>query len=215
MREPIHPPRMMMEDRIRREPDCGRDPHARSRLANGLHSMRRGTLSARGDNMHSRLGWLVAVSCVAVTASASPGPHITVLDFEGPHRLADAAQHLVLTTLAANYDIIPAKRWEAASSSSSDPVRWSQAAKAAGVDAVIEGWIDPDGLPHTMTVSVRDASNGRQIDTIAVEISEQGVVSAEQTRNSRTSSTTPSAGSTPRRNPSRSASNVRIRPANP
>jgi hypothetical protein len=131
--------------------------------------------------MQIRLGWLLAVSCVAVTASASPGPHVTVLDFEGPSRLADAAQHLVLATLAAAYDIIPAKRWEAARRSSGPP-EWSLAAKAAGVDAVIEGWIDPEGSTHTMTVSVREASTGRQIDTIEVKISDQGVVSDEQTR---------------------------------
>jgi hypothetical protein len=122
------------------------------------------------------------VFCAAATASANPA-HVTVLDFEGPSRLADAARQLVIATLAEGYDIV-AKRWEVASSSTaSGPLQWSAAAKAAGVDAVIEGWIDPDGgATHTMTVAVRDASTGRQIDTISIEISDQGAVSDEQTR---------------------------------
>jgi hypothetical protein len=131
--------------------------------------------------MQIRLGWILAVVCVAATASASPRPHITVLDFEGPHRLADAGRHLVMSALGNRYDIVAAKRWELAhSSTASGPLKWTAMAKAAGVDAVVEGWIDP--VTHAMTVVVRDAASGRQIDTIAVPISEQAVVGDDQIR---------------------------------
>ena len=43
-------------------------------------------------------------------------------------------------------------------------------AKQAGVDAVIEGWVQDEGRHHVMTVAVRDASTGNEIDTIACKL---------------------------------------------
>jgi hypothetical protein len=56
-----------------------------------------------------------------------------------------------------------------------DAQQWSTAAKATGIDAIVDGWVAADGVrTPTMTVEVRDASTGRQIDTITVRIGNDG-----------------------------------------
>ncbi len=125
-----------------------------------------------------------AVLATAATADAKPTKRVAILDFEGPRLLADSGHAAVQTVLNDQYDIVSTKRWEAAKMAAAGrgPLQWSTAAKAAGVDAVVEGWIDPEGMrTHTMTIAVRDAMTGRQIDTVSVKITDKGVVSDEAT----------------------------------
>ena len=128
-----------------------------------------------------RIHHLSLAALLAFTASADARPrHIAVLDFDGPRILADAGRGAVVNVLGEQYDLVPTKRWEQAKMASlgRGPLQWSSAAKQAGVDAVIEGWVDPEGMrAHTMTIAVRDASTGRQIDTVSVKISDKGVIS--------------------------------------
>lgn len=135
--------------------------------------------------MHVRLASIVVVVCIAMAASASPKQRVTVLDFEGPTQLADKARDVVVKILGDRCDLVPPRNWMAAKMTtvSRGPLPWAAAAKSAGVDAVVEGWVDPDGVhTHDMTVAVRDASTGEQIDTISVKISDQGAISDDQTR---------------------------------
>lgn len=130
-----------------------------------------------------RIAWVVAVLVVATTAAASPKRRVTVLDFDGPRKLADQAQRIVVTVLGDRYDIVSPKRWEAARSSTGGPRQWATAAKTAGIDNVIEGWVDPKGTRmHSMNVVVRSAPNGREIDSVSVKISETGVISDDRIR---------------------------------
>jgi len=132
-----------------------------------------------------RIHHLSFAALLALAASADARPrHIAVLDFDGPRLLADAGRGAVVNVLGEQYDLVPTKRWEQAKMASlgRGPLQWSSAAKSAGVDAVIEGWVDPEGMrAHTMTVAVRDASTGRQIDTVSVKISDKGVISDAST----------------------------------
>jgi hypothetical protein len=123
---------------------------------------------------------IMAAVLLATTASADAKPRrVAILDFSGPRTLADAGRSAVVTVLS-DYDVVSTKRWLAAKMAADGrgPLQWSTAAKSAGVDAVVEGWVDPDGMrTHSMTVAVRDASTGRQIDTVSVRISDTGQVS--------------------------------------
>ncbi|HEY1814418.1 MAG TPA: hypothetical protein VGG74_18830 [Kofleriaceae bacterium] len=128
---------------------------------------------------------ILAALVLATTASASADPRlrrVVILDFSGPRTLADAARSTVVTVLDSSYDVVATKRWLAAKMANDGrgPMQWSMAAKSAGVDAVLEGWVDPDGMrTHSMTVAVRDATTGRQLDTVSVRISDTGQVSDE------------------------------------
>jgi hypothetical protein len=122
-------------------------------------------------------------SCLVATAHASP-KRVVVIDFEGPRKLADPARAIVLKVLGDRYDVVSSKRWQVAmmATPSHGPLDWASAAKAAGVDAIIEGWVDPEGgRTHPMTIAVLEASSGKQIDTVTVLMSDQGVVSDDAT----------------------------------
>ena len=130
-----------------------------------------------------RLGWIALVLCLVATAHASP-KRVVVIDFEGPRKLADPARAIVLKALGDRYAVVSSKRWQAATMAtpSHGPLDWAGAAKAAGIDAIIEGWVDPEGgRTHAMTIAVREASSGKQIDTITVRMSDQSVVSDDDT----------------------------------
>jgi hypothetical protein len=133
-----------------------------------------------------RIHHLSLAALLALTASADAKPrHIAIVDFDGPRALADAGRAAVVSVLGETYDLVSTKRWEAAKMANvgRGPMQWSSAAKQSGVDAIVEGWVDPEGMrTHTMTVAVRDASTGRQIDTVSVKISDKGVVSEDATR---------------------------------
>jgi hypothetical protein len=127
--------------------------------------------------------FIIAAVLAASAASADAKPRrIAILDFEGPRLLADQGRSTVVQVLNDSYDVVSTKRWEAAKMASvgRGPQQWSTAAKATGASAVVDGWVDPQS--HSMIVAVRDAWNGRQIDTIAVKIGEHGEIADEQTR---------------------------------
>jgi hypothetical protein len=119
---------------------------------------------------------LLASLAVAATADAKPR-RVVVLDFDGPRSLADTGRSTVMSLLGDQYDVIATKRWESARAQAAGhgPQQWRQAAKQAGVDAVIEGWVQDEGRHHVMTVAVRDAATGNEIDTITVKLGDRGV----------------------------------------
>ena len=109
-------------------------------------------------------------------ADAKPR-RIVVLDFDGPRSLADIGRSTVMSLLGDQYDVVATRRWETARAQAAGhgPQQWRQASKQAGVDAVIEGWVQDEGRHHVMTVAVRDASTGNEIDTITVKLGDSGV----------------------------------------
>jgi len=118
------------------------------------------------------------LSASAATASAKPR-RVVVLDFDGPRGLADSGREEVVTLLGEQYDIVATKRWEdaraAAQQRAHGPQTWSRAAKKSGVDAVIEGWIQDEGRHKVLTVAVREAASGNEIDTVSVKLSQKGL----------------------------------------
>src|SRR4051794_36480736 len=107
---------------------------------------------------------LTAAALVAATGAAEAKPRrVVVLDFDGPHQLADSTRSTVVALLGEQYDVVSTKRWETARADSSvhskGPASWNEAARKAGVDAVIEGWVQS----KTLNVLVRDASTGNEI----------------------------------------------------
>ena len=125
--------------------------------------------------MLTRAVGLLVLFCAITTASAKPR-RIVVLTFEGESKTANAGQQLVTQALDSEYDLVSEARWIDAklAAAGRGPLQWSSAAKATDVQAVIDGWIDPTA--HAMIVAVSDAMTGRQIDTVSVAISDQGVV---------------------------------------
>jgi uncharacterized protein YidB (DUF937 family) len=119
---------------------------------------------------------LASLVLSSATADAKPR-RVVILDFDGPRALADNGKSAVMGLLGDQYDVVATRRWESARAQASGhgPQQWRQAAKQAGVDAVIEGWVQDEGRHHVMTVAVRDASTGNQIDTISVKLGNNGI----------------------------------------
>ena len=121
---------------------------------------------------------LASLVVSSATADAKPR-RVVILDFDGQRTLADTAKSAVMGLLGDQYDVVATRRWESARAQAAGhgPQQWRQAAKQAGVDAVIEGWVQDEGRHHVMTIAVRDAATGNQIDTVSVKIGDRGISS--------------------------------------
>lgn len=119
---------------------------------------------------------LAAIS--ATDASAKPR-RVAVMEFDGPRTLADNSRATVISLLGTKYDLIAAKRWTDAKAlvnrTTHGPASWSKAAKQAGVDAVIEGYINEEGRSKVLTLLVTDASDGSQKDELTLRIPTKGL----------------------------------------
>ena len=124
----------------------------------------------------SHVALLASLVASAAVADAKPR-RVVVLDFDGPRALADTGHSIVMSLLGEQYDVVATKRWESARASAAGhgPQQWRQAAKQAGVDAVIEGWVQDEGRHHVMTVAVRDAATGNEIDKVSVKLGDRGI----------------------------------------
>jgi len=126
-----------------------------------------------------RFALAATVLCsAAATADAKPR-RVVILDFDGPRGLADTGHDAVVALLGESYDVISTKRWEdaraAAMQKTHGPQVWSKAAKSSGVDAVIEGWIQDEGRHKVLTVAVREASSGNEIDSVSIKLGSKGL----------------------------------------
>lgn len=119
-----------------------------------------------------------ATVLVASAVEAKPRG-VVVLDFDGPRQLADSGRSAVMSVLGDQYNIVATKQWDAARAKASGrgPQQYRQASKQAGVDAVIEGWVQQEGRHHVLTIAVRDASTGNEIDTVSLRLKDNGVTS--------------------------------------
>jgi hypothetical protein len=107
-------------------------------------------------------------------AEAKPR-RVVVLEFDGPRRLADSGRAAVMGVLGDQYNIVATKNWASARARANGGNQWRQASKQAGVDAVIEGWVQAEGRHHVLTIAVREAATGRELDTLSVRLKEEGV----------------------------------------
>lgn len=126
-----------------------------------------------------------ATVCAVQVAEAKPR-RVVVLDFDGQRQVADQSRSTVVSLLGETYDVVATKRWEEARAqygrNNQGPSAWSKAARQAGVDAVVEGWVDDEGSYKLLTVQVRDAKTGTEIDNFQVRIGKNGI--SEQTEQS-------------------------------
>ena len=125
---------------------------------------------------------LTAIALLAPAAVDAKPRRVVVLEFDGPRQLADAGRSAVMALLGEQYNIIATKIWDAARARASGrgPQQWRQASKQAGVDAVIEGWVQPEGRHKVLTIAVREAATGNEIDTLSVRIKDTGVTTEAQ-----------------------------------
>jgi len=133
-----------------------------------------------------RFALTTAALCAAVSTADAKPRRLVVMDFDGPRQLADAGRNTVLSLLGEQYDVVATKRWEqaraAAAQSNHGPAQWSRAAKQAGVDAVIEGYVQDEGRRKILNVVVRQADNGKEFDTLSVRLDGKNGISTENTR---------------------------------
>jgi hypothetical protein len=132
-----------------------------------------------------RFALTAAALCAASTADARPR-RVVILDFDGPRQLADLGRSSVLSVLGNQYDVVATQRWENARKAAAQvrhgPAQWSSAAKQTGVDAVIEGWVQDEGRRKILNITVREADNGKEFDTISVRLDGKNGVSTESSR---------------------------------
>lgn len=124
---------------------------------------------------------LIATALLAAgTADALAGRRVVVLDFDGPRTLADSGRDAVVRALGADNDIIAQKRWLDAKAevtrTQPGPKKWPLAARRAGVDVVIEGWVQNDNRTKVLTVVVTDAANGHEFDQLTIKLPNDGVI---------------------------------------
>jgi hypothetical protein len=133
-----------------------------------------------------RLALTTAALCAAASTADARPRRVVILDFDGPRQLADTGRSTVLSVLGEQYDVVATKRWEQARATAAQqthgPAQWSRAAKQSGVDAVIEGWVQDEGRRKILNIVVREASNGREFDTITVRLDGKHGVSTEGSR---------------------------------
>jgi hypothetical protein len=126
-----------------------------------------------------RIALTAAALCgAAATANAKPR-RVVILDFDGPRTLADTGRNAVMTLLGDQYELATKKKWiEARSRAGKNaygPQTWSKAAKASGIDAVIEGWVQDEGRNKVLNIVVREASTGREFDTLTFKFGKKGL----------------------------------------
>lgn len=124
---------------------------------------------------------LCAAGSLSGTAADAKPRRVVILDFDGPRKLADTSRSAVLDLVDDEYDIVSTKRWEKARTAGGaprGPEGWRKASRKAGVDAIIEGWIQDEGRIKLLYVVVRDASNGNELDRVSVRLGKAGPTEA-------------------------------------
>lgn len=125
---------------------------------------------------------LIATALCAAGGTADAGKRVVVLDFDGPKALADTGRDAVVRAVGEANDLIAAKRWLDAKASAArtkaGPKLWKAAAKSAGVDALIEGWVQVENRQKVLTVVLTNASSGAESDHVSIKLGPEGVTDA-------------------------------------
>ncbi len=132
--------------------------------------------------MSSTLSRVLIATALFGAATAEAGKRIVVLDFDGPRALADTSRDAVVRALGSDHDLIAQKRWLDAKKDAAKergPKMWRAAASQAGVDAIIEGWVQDEDRTKVLTVAVTNASNGTEIDHVTIKLGKEGITEAK------------------------------------
>lgn len=120
---------------------------------------------------------LIATALLGGTAYA--GKRVAILDFDGPRALAETGRDAVVRAIGEDNDLIPPKRWLDAKTTASrtqrGPRMWSKAARQAGVDALVEGWVQAENRQKVLTVIVSDAATGKELDHVTIKLGADGL----------------------------------------
>jgi len=121
-----------------------------------------------------RYTFIAALVTAGAGAAEAKPRRVAVLDFDGPRSLADQGKATVLAVLSEGYDVVASKSWvdakAAATRKTHGPQAWSKAARASGVDAVVEGWVQDEGRSKVLTIVITDASNGEESDQLTIKL---------------------------------------------
>ena len=121
-----------------------------------------------------RFALVTALTTAAAGAAEAKPRRVVVLDFEGKRGVADQGKATVVSVLSADYDMVSSKTWvdakAAAARKTHGPAAWSKAARATGVDAVVEGWVQDEGRSKVLTLVITDASNGEESDQLSIKL---------------------------------------------
>jgi hypothetical protein len=135
-------------------------------------------------SLTTRLALFSSLGLALAASSADASPRVVVLTFDGPKELADTGWKSVVSA-CKDYDLVPAARWKkelaTASRDLHGPAQWKAAAKKAGVDAVVEGWIQDSGRHKQLVVVVHDATSGvTSEDRILIKLGPDGLAKAAE-----------------------------------
>ncbi len=125
-------------------------------------------------SMAFRFALVTALTAAAAGAAQAKPRRVVVLDFEGKRGVADQGKATVVSVLSEGYDMVSSKTWidakAAAARKAHGPAAWSKAARASGVDAVVEGWVQDEGRSKVLTLVITDASSGEESDQLTIKL---------------------------------------------
>jgi hypothetical protein len=126
---------------------------------------------------HLRLAIVLAALGTHVASAQARPLHVVVLDFDGRRALCEASRSIVMDIVGDRDDVYPRRAWTRAFARASErgSRRWRQASAQTGADAVIEGFLTEQGRHYALTLVVRRARNGDQIDDATVNVDPDGM----------------------------------------
>jgi TolB-like protein len=134
-------------------------------------------------SLRSLFATTVFTAITATSAFAGTG-RIVVMGFEGPNKLADNTRAAIVDELSRNHDIVPPTTWVKARRAADDQEvgnkAWARASKKAKVDAVVQGKVVTHGRKATLSLTVVQAHDGTEIDTIEISMNGQGMTDDDQ-----------------------------------
>lgn len=132
--------------------------------------------------MSTTLSRVLIATALLGAGTADAGKRVVVLDFDGPRALADTGRDAVVRAIGGDNDLIAPKRWLDAKATAArtqhGPKLWRATAKQAGVDALVEGWVQLEARQKVLTVVVSEASTGTELDHVSIKLGKDGITDA-------------------------------------
>lgn len=126
----------------------------------------------------------IAASALAGGVAEAKPRRVVIQDFDGPRKLVDSSHAAVVSILGAEFDLVSTKSWDDAKSNAGrvkhGPQVWLIAARKSGADAIVEGYINDEGRKHMLTLIVREATTGNEVDQVSIRMPDSGVNAATE-----------------------------------